>query len=198
MMSHLARLPRLALIVAGLAIAFGLWQLGQGLYIRAKAATAQVLLQGAWDETLRKGEGQKAWPWADTHPVAVLEAPRLGTRQIVLQGASGEAMAFGPGHLDGTPAPGNAGWSVLSSHRDTHFRYLKKLVSGDRLHVTTPDGELHQFRVTGTRVVHWKSSGIDPHGPGRGIALVTCYPFDAVRQGPLRYVVLAEAETPAT
>lgn len=196
MMEYLRRIPLIALIVAALAIAFGLWQIGQGLYIKAKAATAQLLLEKAWQDTLAEGEGQRAWPWADTHPVAVLEAPRLGTRQIVLQGASGEAMAFGPGHLDGTPKPGSPGWSVLSSHRDTHFRYLKQLVSGDRIHVTTTDGETHLFRVTDTRVVHWKASGIDPQAPGRGLALVTCYPFDAVRQGPLRYVVIAEAEMP--
>ena len=41
-------------------------------------------------------------------------------------------MAFGPGHLSGTPLPGEAGNAVVSGHRDTHFAFLRGLREGTR------------------------------------------------------------------
>ena len=74
----------------------------------------------------RAGEnGVRPWPWADITPVAVLEVPRLGERSIVLEGASGQAMAFGPGHMINTPPIGARGTAVVAAHRDTQFRYLR-------------------------------------------------------------------------
>ena len=59
----------------------------------------------------------------------------------------------------------------------------------DEIRVTRRDGRQVRFRVTGSEVVHWDRSGIDPQtGPPR-IALVTCWPLEAKVQGPLRYVV---------
>ena len=78
-------------------LAAGLWQVGGGLWIFTKAVVAQELLELAWDRA-RKGESRpRPWPWADIWPAARLEAPRLGISRIVLEGASGSALAFGPG-----------------------------------------------------------------------------------------------------
>ena len=71
-----------------------------------------------------------------------LEAPDLGVRQIVLAGASGRTLAFGPGHMDGTAAPGASGHAVISGHRDTHFRFLQDLATGDALRVKLGSGAL--------------------------------------------------------
>jgi len=49
-------------------------------------------------------------------------------------------MAFGPGHLSGTPLPGEAGNAVVTGHRDTHFAFLRRLRLGDVLEVERPDG----------------------------------------------------------
>lgn len=182
--------------IAG-SLGFGVWQLGHGLYIEAKAVLAQHLLNRAWTQTLADQDGQpgthKPWPWADTWPVAKLELPRLHSSTIVLAGASGEAMAFGPGHLAGTPAPGDPGTSVIAAHRDTHFAAIKDLEPGDEIRVTRADGTHYLFRVSHMRVVRAGASGIDPYAGGQTLALVTCYPFGATKQGPLRYVVIANA-----
>jgi sortase A len=166
-----------------------------GLYIPAKAALAQVLLERAWQRTQAGEPGAKPWPWADISPVAVLEIPRLRRRSIVLEGASGEAMAFGPGHMQNTPAIGERGTAVVAAHRDTQFRYLRDVVEGDRIVAETPGGQTRAYRVVEMRVVRADESGLDPEdsGPtGARLALVTCYPFNGVLRSPWRYVVLAD------
>ena len=60
-------------------------------------------------------------------------APRFSQDVIVLAGASGRTLAFGPGHLDGSARPGEPGNCVLSAHRDTQFAFLRRLEIGDLL-----------------------------------------------------------------
>jgi len=166
--------------------------MAHGIYIKAKAMVAQVMLEAAWDRALSGEAAPKPWPWADTWPVAKITVPRLNQSAIVLKSASGQAMAFGPGHMSNTPLPGARGLSVISAHRDTHFRFLKDVKIGDQVHVTNVDGTTVTFQVTETRIVHADASGLDAYGPGTRLALVTCYPFDALTSGPWRYVVLGE------
>jgi sortase A len=167
---------------------------GQGLYIRAKAVLAQILLERAWVTTIETGKPVKAWGWADTYPIARISFPRLDRSAIVLKEAGGEALAFGPAHVAASPAPGANGISVIGGHRDTHFNFIKDLNSGDAIEVTTGTGRTVQYRVTGTAIVHAQASGIATAGKTPGLALVTCYPFDGLQRGQLRYVVFAESE----
>lgn len=164
----------------------------QAAYIHAKALLAQILLEHAFAQTLATGQDVKPWSWADTWPVARVSVPRLNASAIVLAGASGQALAFGPGHVERTPAAGEPGTAVYSAHRDTHFDFLGKVVVGDEILVTRRDGREVRFRVTATSIVRWDASGIDPAADGRRLALVTCWPLDGKFSGPLRYVVHAE------
>lgn len=173
-----------------LCVGFGAWQLGQGLYIKAKAELAQVLLERAWQRTLADGRPHKAWSWADTWPVAKIDFPSLGESRIVLSNTSGEALAFGPGHLLGSPLPGGAGTSVIAGHRDTHFSLLRDLESDDVVIVTTSSGIGRKYKIRESRIVLADNSHIDPRAM-QGLVLVTCYPFDARDSGPLRYAVFA-------
>ncbi|WP_245296977.1 MULTISPECIES: class GN sortase [Rhodomicrobium] len=170
----------------------GLALIGKGLYMHAKAGLAQILLESAFAESLATGQPVKAWSWADTWPVARLEVPRLGASAIILKGGSGEALAFGPGLLDGTPAPGERGTSVIAAHRDTHFTFLRDIRNGDMLRVTRADGVIVWFRITATDVVPWNASGIDAQADGYGLVLSTCWPLDAVTHGDQRYIVKAQ------
>ncbi len=178
--------------IAGLiALAIGLTVAGNGVWIKAKAAVAQVLLERAFTEAVATGNPVKAWSWADTRPVARIRSERLNQSAIVLAGSSGEAMAFGPGHMSGTPRPGEPGTSVIAAHRDTHFSFLKHLRRGDRLQIERDDGMRYQFEVTGYTVVRWDQPQIDVAADGRNLVLATCWPFEAKTRGPLRYVVQA-------
>jgi sortase A len=177
-----------------LLLAAGSAQLSAGWYLPAKAALAQVLLRVAWERTRASGEPTRPWPWAKHWPVARLQAPALSVDEIVLAGAGGASLAFGPGHIDGTPLPGEAGNAVLAGHRDTSFAFLATLRRGDLLLVETPRGLARRYRVIDTRVVERDDRGPYGRTAAPTLTLVTCYPFDAVWPGTdLRYVVRAEA-----
>jgi sortase A len=166
--------------------------IGQGVWIHAKALLAQVLLERAFTQSVASGRDVKPWSWADTWPVARLEFPRLGRSAVVLAGSSGQALAFGPGHVEGTPQPGEPGTTVYSGHRDTHFAFVADVKLGDEIRVTRRDGVIATFRVAHMSVVRWDASGIDPHADGRHLVLATCWPFNAATATPLRYLVHAD------
>jgi sortase A len=182
-------MPRLILPL--LLAVIGLILFGQGAYIHAKALVAQVLLDRAFDKTIATGQATKPWSWADTWPVARIEVKRLHARAIVLAGSSGQALAFGPGHLERTPDAGERGVAVYSAHRDTHFAFLKNVVGGDEIDITRDDGLTFRYRVDAMSVVRFDDSGIDPLAGGHQLVLSTCWPFDALTQGPERYLVHA-------
>ena len=54
----------------------------QAAWLPAKAALAQGLLETSWRQSLADGGAHRPWPWADTHAVAKLAAPRLGISQV--------------------------------------------------------------------------------------------------------------------
>lgn len=183
---------RIAMAAAAVSALTGAALIGKGAAIHAKAILAQILLERAFDRSLAAGQPVKPWSWADTWPVARLEVPRIGASAIVLKGGSGEALAFGPGLLDGTPAPGEAGSSVIAAHRDTHFSFLRDVRPGDKIRVTRGDGAIFWFRIADARVAPWDASGIDAHEEGNWLVLSTCWPLGAAAQGDLRYVVRAQ------
>ncbi len=185
------RLDRIALVVL---LGIAAWHGGQAAWIEAKAELAQRLMLRAWSSSQGGAGDVRPWPWADTQPIARLLVPRLGVDQLVLAGASGRTLAFGPGHLTGTPFPGAPGNSVLSGHRDTHFAFLRELRVGDWVVVEGPDARAQRYQVESVGVVDRTDVGIAGTTADTRLTLVTCYPFDAIRPGgPLRYVVVARA-----
>lgn len=182
-------------LLAFLLLALAVAQLAVAGYIPAKAWLAQCLLQAAWDRVLAGEADARPWAWADTRPLARLEVPRLGVERLVLAGASGRSLAFGPGWLDGSAPPGDDGNTVIAGHRDTHFEFLRRLRVGDDVWLQAADGARHRYRVAEARVVDARRVRLPAKGPSR-LTLVTCYPFDAVAPGGSeRYLVTAEAVT---
>ena len=103
----------------------GLILFGQGAYIHAKARLAQVLLEQAFEKTIVTGRETKPWSWADTWPVARIEVKRIHASAIVLAGSSGQALAFGPGHVEGTPQIVSR--LALTGNSPPSYLYLIKL-----------------------------------------------------------------------
>lgn len=176
-------------------LAVGLWQIGEGSWIYAKARLAQWLLQRAWSRSLAGDRDVKPWPWADTWPIARFVVPGQGVDQIVLEGAYGRTLAFGPGHVESTGPLEEAGSIILTGHRDTHFRFLENLQPGEALAIQIRTGAWTQFTVQDRQIVDSRTGSIRLDEDGRHLILATCYPFDTiVPGGPLRYVVKAERD----
>ena len=163
------------------------------LWIPVKAELAQHLLERAWLRTLAGEPDAKPWPWADTRAVAILEVPRLGLREIVLEGSSGRNLAFGP-TLVNTSRLDETADRILSGHRDTHFSFLKELQTGDllRLHTTT---QTLDYRVSWQEAIDSRQQQLVIEDNIERLTLLTCYPFDALTAGgSLRWVVTALPE----
>lgn len=184
------RSARLSLLACALAASAAL-PMGHAGYIHAKACLAQVLLERAWQQSRLDGRAARPWPWADTTPIARLRVARLGVEYIVLEGDSGRTLAFGPGWAPSSARPGTRGVSVLSAHRDTHFAFLRELRRGDEIVLESVRGA-RRYRVADLRVQDSRDGAAVLAAGGDGMALVTCWPFDAIAPGgPLRYVVSA-------
>lgn len=164
------------------------------LWIPVKAELAQHLLERAWLRTLAGEPDAKPWPWADTRAVAVLEVPRLGLREVVLEGSSGRNLAFGP-TLVNTRRLEESSDRVLSGHRDTHFNFLKELKTGDLLRLRTAT-EIRDYRVSWQEAVDSRHQQLVIDNSMDRLTLLTCYPFETPSAGgPLRWVVTALPES---
>lgn len=92
-------------------------------------------------------------PLATGTPVALLEIPRLGVREVVVEGTSSGTLMSGPGHRRDSPLPGQVGTSVIAGRRATYggpFRSLDQLRVRDQITVTTGQGA-SSFAVLGLR-----------------------------------------------
>lgn len=187
-MKRLAQMAGAGFALAGIAV------MGVAAVTPAKAWLGQHLLDRAWVQTIQTGQPAKPWSWSDFVPVARVAVPRLGVSSVVLDQSSGAAMAWGPGHVTGTAHLGGPGLAAIAGHRDTHLAFLANVQVGDRVQLTTGPGADRVYRVTQAMVVDSRTWRFPSRFDGGStLALATCWPFGATSDGPLRFVVIAEA-----
>ncbi len=180
-------------ILAVLAVYF----LATAFYIPVKAIIAQNLLHSAWQSTLAGDTSVKPWPWADTWPVARLRVPTLNIDQIVLDGDQGSSLAFGPGQRVHSVNDKSSGLTMISAHRDTHFKFLQYVKLGHRIELQNEFGDVNTYQIEDMQIIDSEVMGIRAPEQGQWLTLVTCYPFNVLdSNGPLRYVVFAEQIKP--
>ncbi len=190
-------------IITVLLFTTSLWQLATAGWIQGKAVIAQQLLNHSWNQTLNNDQSHdtkkhqadnaihKPWPWADTWPVAKLLVPQHNIEQIVLAGDSGNSLAFGPGYSFASAIPNSAGTTVISAHRDTHFRFLKKLKINEMIYLQTTDKTM-PYQAYDMQIVNSKTFKLQPVSDRQTLVLVTCYPFNSLTSGgSFRYLVYA-------
>jgi sortase A len=108
-----------------------------------------------FDQRLRTGTFDNPSAAVPSGPVALLEIPVLGTRQIVSEGSSPSDLRDGPGHLPGTPLPGEFGNAVVLGHNHLYggpFGGLHTLVPGDQIIAVTGQGRF-LYLVTDVQTV---------------------------------------------
>ncbi|WP_050761760.1 class E sortase [Beutenbergia cavernae] len=127
-----------------------------------------------------------------------IQIPAIGLDAEYGNGVHESALARGPGHWPGTPAPGQAGNAVISGHRTTHtapFRDLDDLVEGDEIVVSTGAAEPVTYVVVDTVVVPVESYTEHVLAPpddatSRELTLFACHPEGSLAN---RIVVHARA-----
>ena len=183
--------PVRAMVVGAVLLLPGSLLLARAGWVAAKGAVGCVLIDRALAATLADGVARAPWHSADMHPVARLRVPRLGVARPVLSNASGSAMAFGIGHVDGTAEPGAHGTCVLAGHRDSWAEFLFELKPGDEVTLDARAG-VSTFRVVATAIVR-HDDGRELQAAGRDrLTLVTCWPRRGWLHSPWRYVVRCE------
>ena len=123
-------------------------------------------------------------------PVARLVIPRLGLDEVVVEGVNDDALAAGPGHVPGTPLPGESGNAIVSAHRDRHFHPLADIAIGDTLQ-TESDAGRATWVVTGRRVVS-RDARVLRQGRAPELTLTTCWPIRWLGPAPERLIVSAK------
>ena len=186
-------------LLALLPLVVGLAVLATALAQPIKAHVGQSLLASTLDarmaappEARADPEQWRPWPWAELAPVAELHFPALGEERVVVDSASGEALAWGVGHMTSTAALGAPGISVVAGHRDGAFEVLGDVHPGDTVELTTIDGEVHRYVVDERIVVDSGQSQLSIDHTGLDeLVLTTCWPIDALLSGPERLVIRA-------
>ena len=179
----------------GLLLTLALICLGKSYWISGKAVVAQLLIANAWQKTLETGKDTKPWSWADTWPVALLITPE-GEEFYVLNSVSGQALAFGPGWIAQSAAPGQQGNVIIAAHRDTHFQFLENVQSNESIQLQDRSGKFYRYSISQMQVVDSRDQTIEIQQQTAELTLITCYPFHSLNPGgPLRFVVHARLLT---
>ena len=122
-----------------------------------------------------------------------IEIPRLGLKVAILEGTTSPTLRLGVGHIGGTALPGEPGNIGIAGHRDTYFRSLKDIRTGDEIQIQTA-ADLSRYEVDSVQIVSPRDIGVLAPSAESAITLVTCYPFHYIGAAPKRFVVHAHRE----
>jgi sortase A len=122
--------------------------------------------------------------------VGRLSIPRLHLSAMVREGVDRETLLLAVGHIPATALPGQPGNVGVAGHRDTFFRRLKDLRTGDEIRFSTLSGDF-KYVVESLTVVEPDDVAVLAPSPQNVLTLVTCYPFYYVGNAPKRFVVRA-------
>lgn len=122
--------------------------------------------------------------------IGALSIPRVHLSAVVLHGSDAQTLRRGPGHLENTALPGEAGNVVIAGHRDSFFWPLRNIERGDDIFLDTPKGRF-RYRVTSLRVVKSHDLSVLEPTDDATLTLITCYPFWVLGNAPDRFVVRA-------
>jgi len=129
-------------------------------------------------------------------PVGILSIPILNIRQVILEGSTPNILKEGPGHVRGTPLPGQVGNAVIEGRRTTYgapFARINDLVAGDEIDVTTGEG-VFTYVVTGTSTIMPGQPDALASSEDNILTLMTSQPALSVKG---RFVVRAALQGPA-
>jgi LPXTG-site transpeptidase (sortase) family protein len=123
-------------------------------------------------------------------PLGRIEIGAIGLEVMILEGTDDQTLRRGVGHIPGTSLPGQEGNIAIAGHRDTYFRELRRIRTGDEITLTALNG-LHRYLVDFTEVVDPENVTVLNDSSEPILTLVTCYPFHYIGFAPKRFIVRA-------
>jgi LPXTG-site transpeptidase (sortase) family protein len=117
--------------------------------------------------------------------VGRIDVPQVHISVMVAEGTRPRVLRVAVGHIRGTALPGQTGNVVLAAHRDTFFRRLGELKSGDLIGITVP-GRQYLYSVRFTDVVDPNETWVLEPSTDQLLTLVTCYPLYYTGPAPKR------------
>ncbi len=157
------------------------------------AGSAASSLQHQWADKKASSDAGEPNSFAPGTPFAMIYIPKLDVKAPIAEGVDKTTILDKGevGHYDGaqeTAMPwAKSGNFALAGHRNTHgepFRYINKLVAGDKVVVET-SGMYYTYQITtmlpqtspaNVSVIEPVPPGSGFTGPGRYITLTTCTP----------------------
>ena len=180
--------------LVGILFICGMALLANGIYMPAKAQLAQTLISLSWGHRTNGSLPSKPWFWADFYAIATLEVAALDAKVYVMQDSSGEALAFGPGHMPPSSKPGESGHVIIAGHRDSHFAFLEQININHEIKLQNYQGDSARYRVIDLSIIDVNEEEIQINQDADLLTLITCYPFNTLTpNGPLRLLVSAES-----
>ena len=190
----MSRTDRAARLVARVLLIAGLLALWYAAYVVIDTKAYQAIEQTRFEQARQDAAAAPAL--VDGVSIGEIQIPRLGLAAMVVQGDSAAILQRAVGHLADTALPGEPGNVVLAGHRDTFFRPLKRVRTGDAITLKTRNGDF-EYLVESTAVVRPSDLQVIQPTNGRTLTLITCFPFSYVGPAPDRFIVRArETEGP--
>jgi sortase A len=168
-------------------LAAGIVAIGYAVYVVADAHRYQASGKSRFELV---SQVEAPTPLIEGGVIGEIEVPRLGMQVLVVQGDSPKLLRRAAGHMPETPLPWEAGNVVLAGHRDSFFRPLRDIRSGDAITFKTNRGDF-QYQVESTELVSPSDMHVLDASSGHALTLITCFPFYYMGSAPKRFVVHA-------
>jgi LPXTG-site transpeptidase (sortase) family protein len=144
------------------------------------------------DTATAADEPEQLGPVGTGDALALLRIPAIDLDQVVVEGSGAEQLRSGPGHLRGTPRPGQKGNVVIAGKRTTFgapFGSIDQLEDGDLIELGTAEG-VFVYRVSEVDRLRPERDEdvVEPTEENR-LTLISAHPRFAADQ---RLVVLAD------
>jgi sortase A len=170
--------------------------LATGTTLCSYVAGNYAWMYAAQKKLLSQWKSEAAAP-ATAPSLTKISIPRIRLRAIVLEGTSSHSLLLGPAHMTGTALPGAVGNAVIAGHRDTFFRNIHSLHTGDLVYILRA-GTTFRYVVTKKMVVQPTATYVLRPTPDSELTLITCYPTYVIGPAPERLIIVARLSSATT
>ncbi len=132
-----------------------------------------------WSEDISRQIKPHEEPDVEDYFPLKIYIPAIEVEWIVNEGTDRETLKKGPGHIIGTPFPGEEGRSTISGHRTTYgapFNRVDELEEGDLIYLDTIKGETFTYAVTGQEIVKPTDVHVLEGDEKKELLLTACHP----------------------